>query len=280
MKYAAVYALTPSEMKIDFNVVLTGTLANIVSLLEELGYNGVEVNISDPTLVDSNEVIKVVKEKGLEIPVISTGLSYLRYGFSLSASDYERGKAIRILHEHMKIAYKLESNGIVIGLIRGKCPEKGLHKIYMRRLMDSLSQLNKYAENLNLNLYIEPINRSITKLINSVDEAIKIIEKLGSKKIKILFDTYHASLEEKDIYKAIEKASRYMGHVHVADDNRGIPGTGNLNWTRIIRKMRSEGYNGYLSLEAIIGENMRLSLKKTVNFLKSIEKRYLMNLDD
>ncbi len=272
LKYAAVYALTPPEIKIDFNVVLTGALADIVSLLKELGYDGVEINISDPMLVDSNEVIKEVEEKALEIPVISTGLSYLRYGFSLSASDNEREKAIKILHEHMKIAYKLKSNGIVIGLIRGKCPKKELYNICMKKLIDSLSQLNRHAENLNLNIYIEPMNRSITNLINSVNEAIEIVEKLGSEKMKILFDTYHASLEEKNIYKAIEKASKHIGYIHVADDNRGIPGTGNLDWVRIMKKLRSVGYNGYLSLEAIMGNNIALSLKKTVNFLKSIEK--------
>ncbi len=254
-KISVVYALDP---KTRFDVAITSPLEDVLSKLSRLGYNGVEYNISNPFEIDVEDIKKATKRFGLDIAAISTGLSYLRYGYSLSSSSLEyREKALQFFRKYIEISRYFEAYKVVIGLARGRC--EGDCKAAIERLLTSLITLDRYAEENSTILLLEPLNRYETDLVNRLDDAIEIAKQFRN--IKILFDTFHMMLEERNVYDAILKAGRSIAHVHAADSNRLAPGLGMLDWEKIVFRLMKINYSGYISIEARIEPDLDTFLK-------------------
>jgi len=80
LKLSAVYAIAS---KVRFDVLIYGKLDDVLKLMSELGYEGIEYNIDDPFKVNVSELKSKTLKSGLEVSALSTGLSYLTYGYSL-----------------------------------------------------------------------------------------------------------------------------------------------------------------------------------------------------
>lgn len=265
LKLSAVYAVTPD---VEFDVVIRGPARQVLSLIKSLGYDGVEYSIPNPFEVNVHELKRITEDIGLEVSALSTGLSYLHYGFSLSSLNTNlRKKSLEFFHKYIDISVDLNANKVVIGLARGECGKADCKKV-KQVLMDSLKILDSYAYERGVTLVFEPLNKYETDLINRVCEAIDLIKDLKS--TKLLLDTFHATLEEKSVYDAVEEAGPYIGHVHVADSNRRAPGMGMLDWERIIYKLIKVGYRGYLSVEARAEPSFEELLKTSIKTLKPL----------
>ena len=265
IRLSAVYAVTP---KVNFDVVIRGSLNKVLKLMKELGYEGIELNIPDPYHVDVNYLKKATKTQGVEVSAISTGLSYLTYGYSLSSEEKKlREKAIEFFKKYIDISTELCCKKVVIGLARGKCKNENCEKA-KKNFMDSLDRLSPYAEKQGSILLLEPLNRYETNLINHLSEALEIIR--NYKNVKLLFDTFHMMLEEGSVYEAINKAGSSIGHVHFADSNRLAPGMGMLDWERIIYRLVKTGYRGFASIEARAEPNFETLLRVSMKTLKPL----------
>lgn len=263
MKISAVYAL---ENDIKFKIGIQAPLQEALSALVTLGYEGVELHISNPFTLDCNLLMNNLSGFGLEVSAISTGLSYIKYRYSLcSSDDTNREMALKFFRKYVEVAHMLDCRIIVIGLARGRSDLAHKDKA-KKRLMDSLRVLNDYSKNMGVLLVLEPLNRNETNLINKVSEAIDIIETLDN--VHLLLDTYHTWLEE-DVYMVLSQYGKYARHIHVADSDRLPPGLGKLKWDDIIKILNNIGYNGYLSVEALMEPNYLESLRIAIKTLKS-----------
>ncbi len=65
-----------------------------------------------------------------------------------------------------------------------------------------------------------------------------------------MFDTFHANIEEKNIADAYRTVGRHLKHVHTCENDRGIPGTGHIDWTGVFQSLRESGYDGWLTIES------------------------------
>lgn len=247
MKLAAVYALTEET---SFKAVIRAPLHKVLDLMHKLGYDGIEINIPNPFKVDISKLSRDLNSYGFELSAISTGLSYVNYGLSLTHPSREvREKSIEFFIKYSEIASTIEgANRVVIGLARGKSNGRPIDSV-IQLLKDSIRVIMERTENNNTLFLLEPINRYETDIINTIDEALPLIREF--KRLKLLYDTYHATIEESNPYDAILKANGYIGYVHVAENNRLAPGMGMLDWERIICRLLRVGYNDYVSIEAI-----------------------------
>jgi len=236
------------ETKADFDVVVKGPLSKVLNTLQALGYEGVELNIPNPFKVEADVLLSTLSTYGLEVPAISTGLSYVVYSYSLSSTNYElRKRSIEFFKKYIDLSIELNSGKVVVGLARGRC--RGDECPEARRLLiEALEELDEYAGSRGAILLLEPLNRYETNLINTLSEALEIVKKL--KNTKILLDTFHTMLEEDNVYDAILRAGSSIGHVHLADSNRRAPGLGMLDWERIVYRLIKAGYQGFMSVEA------------------------------
>ncbi|HLJ11489.1 MAG TPA: TIM barrel protein [Planctomycetaceae bacterium] len=84
-----------------------------------------------------------------------------------------------------------------------------------------------------------------------VEDAVRLIEEVGSPRIRLLLDVYHAQIEEGNVTQIIRDYSKYLSYVHVADvPGRHEPGTGEINYPHIARVLKETGYSGIVALEA------------------------------
>jgi D-psicose/D-tagatose/L-ribulose 3-epimerase len=65
-----------------------------------------------------------------------------------------------------------------------------------------------------------------------------------------MFDTFHANIEEKSIYKSAKSCGKYLAHVHVSENDRGVPGTGHIAWAELRRALEELRYDGWLTIES------------------------------
>jgi D-psicose/D-tagatose/L-ribulose 3-epimerase len=97
---------------------------------------------------------------------------------------------------------------------------------------------------------IEPLNRFETYFLNTADDAVKLCDEIGHPKVGILFDTFHANIEEKDVAQAYRKVAPHLKHVHTCENDRGTPGTGHVDWPGVFQALRDIRYDGWLTIES------------------------------
>lgn len=262
IKFSAVYAL---EKEIVFRIGIQAPLEEAFDVLVKLGYDGVELHIPNPFEVEIGYLKNRISMYGLEVSAISTGLSYIKYGYSLSSKDHDiRLKAIEFFKKYGEIAYQLGSRIVVVGSARGKCEEDC--EAAKQRLIDSLKTLGLHYKDLGVHIVLEPMNRKETDLLNKVAEAVNIINHVDN--VYLLLDTYHLALEEGNVYEVLQKYGNYVKHIHVADTNRLPPGLGNLDWGQIAKVLKDIRYNNYVSVEALMEPNYVLALEIAIKTLK------------
>ncbi|MEM7347121.1 MAG: TIM barrel protein [Chloroflexota bacterium] len=117
-----------------------------------------------------------------------------------------------------------------------------------------LCQIAEIAEKHNLTYCVEHLNLKVDHAGYSlpyVEDAVRLVEEVGSPRIKILLDLYHAQVEEGNIIQLIRDFHDYVGYIHVADvPGRHEPGTGEMNYPLIVQTLHTLGYNGPIGLEA------------------------------
>jgi len=99
---------------------------------------------------------------------------------------------------------------------------------------------------------LEPLNRFEAYLLNTMDQAAAYAERVGEWGIGILYDTFHANIEEKDPIAALRAihASGNLAHIHISENDRGTPGRGHAKIREAIQLLKELGYEGWLTIEA------------------------------
>ncbi len=204
------------------------------------GYDGVELAITDPTKLAVSEIEEALARGGLRFLSITTGQAAAKEGLSLSSPDAGvRRRAIARIQAHMRLAHEFGAV-VIIGSLRGTDGSVEL-------LVESLRECAE--EDSEVKLALEPLNRYESRLVNTVGEALAVIDRVGADNLGILFDTFHANIEEVSIGAAIRAAADRLFHVHLADSNRFVPGYGHLDFTEVWDSLAGVGYRSALVLE-------------------------------
>lgn len=117
--------------------------------------------------------------------------------------------------------------------------------------VEAATELAEYAGQAGVKLVLEPWNRYETYLINRTDQAVRFIDQVGSEHLGYMADTFHMSLEERDISESIRAAGPRLSHVHLADSNRAAPGYGHTDFEPIVQAIADTGYTGWISYELL-----------------------------
>ena len=99
-------------------------------------------------------------------------------------------------------------------------------------------------------LALEPLNRFETYFLNTAEDARRLCDSVADQSIGILFDTFHANIEEENIVAALGSLGRHLINVHLSENNRGVPGSGHVPFKDVARTLRSTGYSGYAVIES------------------------------
>lgn len=143
----------------------------------------------------------------------------------------------------------------------------------IQKAIPLLNTLSKFAKDYGVHILVEPLNRYNTPFCSSAKDAFVIANKVNHDNFGLLLDTFHMNIEEDSFEDSILKSRKLLRHMHLADNNRKMPGYAHINFQSIMRSLFSIGYNGYASFEPNLNdkdyENFTM---RGLEFIKSLEK--------
>lgn len=265
MKLSIVLSTQPASFSA---LAFKGNIEENIKTIKNLGYDGVELAVRNPNDLDIDYIKNLTLENNLPVPAIGTGQAFGEEGLSFTNDDpLIREKAIKRIIDQIALAEKLNAL-VIIGLIRGYIPKAGDSEKYEKLFINSLKECAMV--NPNVKLAIEPINRYETNLLNTVEDSLAFLDKLGMPNVGLLLDTFHMNIEEPDMRKSILASKEKIFHFHVADSNRWYAGAGHIDFNEIINNLKEVNYKGYVSGEILPYPNSDVSAEKNIQHFRKL----------
>ena len=241
-------------MKIGVNTLLwegafTTKSIPLLAKVKKLGFDGAELPLFAPDAVDVSAVRAALERLGLE-PIGC--FCFPPEANPISPDATARAKAVPLLRQIIKIVKGLGGAGIggplyaPVGYKPGWPPSTQEWNWAVK----FFKAVTPFAEDAGVTLCIEPINRFETFFINIAADGVALCKEVGSPMLKVHLDTFHMNIEEKDTPAAIRLAGKHLGHFHVSESDRGIPGTGQVDWPGVFKALRHVKYDGWLVIES------------------------------
>jgi D-psicose/D-tagatose/L-ribulose 3-epimerase len=143
--------------------------------------------------------------------------------------------------------------------------DPGERRALYAELRENLRPVLDHAGERGVRLGIEPLVRYETSVLNTVEQVIELIGPLPAETCGILFDTYHAAVEERGVAAALRTAGERLVHVHACGNDRGAPGSDdNLDWPAIATALREVGYDGPVVIESFTAENATIATAASI----------------
>jgi sugar phosphate isomerase/epimerase len=269
MKYSIVLSTQPASFSA---LSYQGKLDENIRKIKEFGYDGVELAVRDPRLLDLNSLQQILQNYQLSVPAIGTGQVFGEENLSFTNPDQKiRQKTIERIKTHIELAEQLHAV-IIIGLVRGK-NAGGIKKEQTEQwLVEALQDCAAFRSEVKI--AIEPINRYETDILNTVSDSLTFLEKLKMENVGLLLDTFHMNIEEPDFVNSIIAAGEKIFHFHVADSNRWFPGAGHINFIPILKTLKDVFYQGYISGEMLPLPDPDSSAKNMLDYFKKIDFQF------
>lgn len=221
----------------------------LLPAIKEAGFDGIEIPLLRPQELRAPEIRQATEMHGLECnacTVLVDGLSLI------SESPDIRRRAGRHLEEVIKAAAEAGIR-IVAGPLYspvGYLPGRRRTSDEWKWAIEGFQSLGDALAAHNVTFAIEPLNRFETYFLNTAADAASLAAQIGHPNIGILFDTFHANIEEKNIAAGYRTVGPYLKHVHLCENDRGIPGSGHVEWIEVFAALRSLNYDGWLTIES------------------------------
>ncbi len=116
--------------------------------------------------------------------------------------------------------------------------------------VDSMRQVAEHAEKVNVTLGIEYLNRFECYLLNTAADGARFCRDIGHPRATMMYDTFHANIEEKSSAAAIRALKPCLSHVHISENDRSTPGQGSVRWAENFDALHEVGFNGMMVIEA------------------------------
>ena len=220
------------------------------AVAEMLGYDGIELQIQDPSKYDAKELKASLDRHGIGCSAVTTGLAYLFEGMSMVHPDEKiRLATVERLHRQLDLARELDSQ-ILIGYLRGRKSPGQTDQEFEDILTDSVSRVLEYAEEIRTPVVMEQINRNDGDVFCSTDRTMRFLEKFNSDLLLYNGDTYHMITEDRDVPGAIRRSLKKLVLFHVSDEGRLLPDDSHFDFREAADVLKAEGYDKWVSIEA------------------------------
>jgi D-psicose/D-tagatose/L-ribulose 3-epimerase len=222
---------------------------NLLPLIKEKGFDGIEIPLFRLEGFNAAAVRRDTEALALECNVTSAFLP----GLSPIGDDASiRARAIAHLKGLIQATAEAGA-GILAGPMYspvGYLPGRRRTADEWKYAVDGLQQLGDTLAANRVTLAVEPLNRFETYFLNTAADAVLLCDQVSHPNIGILFDTFHANIEEKDIAAGIRTVRKHLRHMHTCENDRGIPGSGHVEWAAVFQALRDVRYDGYLTIES------------------------------
>jgi D-psicose/D-tagatose/L-ribulose 3-epimerase len=241
-------------MTYGMNLLLWGTEINeslfpVLEQIKAMGFEGVEVPIFDTNPENWYAWRKKLDELGLKriaVTICGADFNQISPDETMRKATLERNK--RAVDCAMILGADLLTGPYHSAL--SHFTGKPATQEEWQWAVENLQELAQYADDLGITLGLEYLNRFESYLVSSADELLQLVEDINHPACKVMFDTFHANIEEKNLGDAIRKLSKHLVHVQVSENDRSTVGKGNVDWDDVFKALSEINYQGWLSVEA------------------------------
>lgn len=222
----------------------------IIERAHALGFAGLEIAVLQRDPFDLTAVDAALKRTGV-MPIISTAFPEERDLVHANPEYQRNGRDF--LRYCVDVAVKLGADRIIGPF----CAAPG--RLWMagaaqkqqefERAVNNLRSVAAYAHEHGVRLALEVLNRYESSFINTANDGMHLVEAVGNPAFGLLLDTFHMHIEEKSVAAAIARAGPHLHHVHAIENDRGIPGSGQVDWAGLGDALHHLDYHGWIVIE-------------------------------
>jgi D-psicose/D-tagatose/L-ribulose 3-epimerase len=226
---------------------IPATVEKLVPEAARHGLSVIEIALLAPETIDVGHSRAILAEHGIA-PTCSLGLP------KNVTAPLHPNKAEAFLMRALEVAHALGSTTLsgvtyaTIGYTSGKPPTEQEYA----NIAKALTPVARRAADLGMTLGLEPCNRYETHLLNTAEQAVRLIERIGEPNVMIHLDTYHMNIEEKGFAHGIRSAGKHLRYIHLSESDRGVPGTGTVDWDATFKALAKRGFSGDMVIESFV----------------------------
>ncbi len=242
-------------MKLGMNMLLWSTDVSgseydeTFAMLKDAGFDGVEIPIFDREVDKYAELGERLDGLGLErLAVSARGAD----DNPISDDPAVRAEAVAATRANLDSAAALGAPricgplGAPLGVFSGAPPTAAERD----RAVAYLQEVAPYAEERGVTIVLEYLNRFEMYLTNTAADLAALVREVGHSHCRMMYDTFHAHIEEKDPRAALQECKDVLVHVHLSENDRSTPGTGQVDWETTFAALGEIGYDGWVVIEA------------------------------
>jgi D-psicose/D-tagatose/L-ribulose 3-epimerase len=241
-------------MKTGMNLLLWTTHVTsdhfpILATIKKAGFDGVEVPIFEGDAAHYSSIRKELDRLGLDCTTVALVTPQAN---PISPDAAVRQAAVAHLRWAIEMSAALGAK-IMAGPFHSPLAEfsgTGPTDDEKKRAVDVLRQAADEAQKRGVVLAIEYLNRFECYFLTTAAEARALVRQVDHPHFRMMYDTFHANIEEKSAPQTIAGIADSLVHVHISENDRGVPGTGQVHWEETFRALRAMNYDGWLVIEA------------------------------
>jgi sugar phosphate isomerase/epimerase len=254
----------------------TPTLAPYSSDLEDafkklagLGYDGVELMTKHPVRLDSEQLQSLLTKWQLELTGLCSGHVFGEDHLGLVLPELTVNRAaVERLKEFIDFAAIFPRETMVnIGRSRGVGNPSDMPGT-MKTAVRAIQELADYALPKGIRLVVEPIRNEEVNFIHSTQDGLRLAQMVDRPNFGLMVDTYHMYFEDVDLLKSFYEGAPYIWHVHFSDSTRRYPGSGVIDFEKVVQVLENIGYDGFISLEIEPWPGPDESAQRSIDFLR------------
>lgn len=241
-------------MKTGMNLLLwtthvTSELYPTLGKIKAAGFDGVEVPIFGGDVAHYKALGAELKNLGLRstaVTVVSPEANPISPDAKVRQSAVDRLKEVIecvAAHGGENLCGPFHSP---LGVFSGNGPTADEKK----HAADTLRKVAEFAATAKVQLAIEYLNRFECYFLTTAADAISLVNAVNHPSFGCMYDSFHAHIEEKEQASAIRTVAKGLRHVHVSENDRGIPGTGQVRWAEYFKTLKEVGYDGWMVIES------------------------------
>ena len=242
-------------MKLGMNMLLWSTDVTgaehdtTYEMLVDAGYDGVEIPIFDAPAEAYAPLGERLRDLGLE----TLGIAARGGDDSPISPDAEvRARGLAATKAAVDACAALGAPTLAgplaapLGTFSGLAPTED----EWQRSVESLRAAADYAASRDVTIVVEYLNRFELYLINCARDAARLVREVDHPNCRLMYDTFHAHIEETDPRAALHECADVMVHFHASENDRGTPGTGQVDWDTTFAALGEIGFDGWVVIEA------------------------------
>jgi D-psicose/D-tagatose/L-ribulose 3-epimerase len=232
-----------------------------LAAMKHVGYDAVELQIADPAHFDEDRVRRALDAVGCPMCAFQTGATYATRGNCLCTADESvRRRTIDLLRAFVDLAARWKSV-IVFGSLQGRRTDEPDRASGERRIREAIAEVGEPATARGVTLAIEPVQQGEVGFHNTIAEVAELVRGLDVAGVRMMIDTFHMNIEERDAVAPIAPIHDILTHVHLSETNRDVLGAGHWPTVAFLAELRRLRYTGFCSVGVY---NTRLSRRESI----------------